>query len=92
MTVNLDQYHLNKIYNKFLLRLIAWDIYRTRGSIQNAEKQAELALTVIDLIDLEKLEQYQSHFPFVNALSLIREFLTEYTTNKDAFRKKKLAL
>jgi hypothetical protein len=91
MNASFNQYQLDKKYNKFLLKLIAWNIFYTRDNREKADEQAKLALEMMQCLDLQNLEQYHSHFPLIDSTTLIENFSDYQATNKDAFEKKKLA-
>ncbi|MCO8080808.1 hypothetical protein [Acinetobacter lwoffii] len=75
MASNFNQYQLNKTYNRFLLKLIAWNIFNSRNNPQKADEQAVLILEMLPFLDLDKLEKYQSHFPLVDSHKLINKFM-----------------
>jgi len=74
MNASFNQYQLDKKYNKFLLKLIAWNIFYTRDNKKKADEQAQQVLKMMECLNLENLGQYRSHYPLVNAEELILKF------------------
>ena len=75
MNANFNQYQLDKKYNKFLLKLIAWNIFYTRDNRKKADEQAQQVLKMMECLDLHSLEKYRSHYPLIDDLQLRYKFI-----------------
>lgn len=74
MNASFNQYQLDKKYNKFLLKLIAWNIFYTRDNRKKADEQAQQVLKMMECLNLENLGQYRSHYPLIDVNNLILKF------------------
>ncbi|MEW9150215.1 hypothetical protein [Acinetobacter baumannii] len=74
MNASLNQYQLDKKYNKFLLKLISWDIFYKRENRKKADEQAYQILEMMQCLDLHNLDLYNSHYPLIDINFLINHF------------------